>query len=93
MEIKDVEALAKLARINLSEEEKETFAKDIGSILSYVDKIKEVATEDAQAEVGAVYNAFREDVEVEKDEKMVTEIKNQFPGKEGDYLKVKKILG
>ncbi len=87
----DIEALSKLARINLTEEEKENYAHDMGSILAYVDKIKEVATEDVPAETGPVYNVFREDEVVNKygdSEK----IKEQFPEREGEYLKVKSIL-
>lgn len=88
----EIEALAKLARINLSEEEKTTFAQDMGSILAYIDKIKEVATEDRPAEIDQVHNVFREDVVKEYDAGQVEKIKEQFPDREGDFLKVKSIL-
>ncbi|MBI2630984.1 aspartyl/glutamyl-tRNA amidotransferase subunit C [Candidatus Nomurabacteria bacterium] len=42
MNIKDVENLAELARIELSEEEKEALLKDFGGILAYVKTIEEV---------------------------------------------------
>lgn len=92
MEKKDIEALAKLARVNLTEDEKASFAQDMGSILAYVDRIREVATEDRPAEIGQVHNIFRDDVPKEYDVKQVENIKNQFPDRDGDYLKVKSIL-
>lgn len=92
MEKQDIEALAKLARVNLTEDEKTSFAQDMGSILAYVDRIREVATEDRPAEIGQVHNVFRDDVPKEYDVKQVENIKNQFPDRDGDYLKVKSIL-
>lgn len=92
MEKQDIEALAKLARINLSEEEKVSFAQDMGSILAYIDKIREVATVDKPAQIDQVHNVFREDVVLEYDRDQAERIKNQFPDREGDFLKVKSIL-
>ncbi len=92
MEKQDIEALAKLARINLTEEEKVSFAQDMGSILAYIDKIKEVATDDKPAHIDQVYNVFREDVVKDYDRDQAERIKNQFPEREGDFLKVKSIL-
>lgn len=92
MEKQDIEALAKLARINLTEDEKVSFAQDMGSILAYIDKIREVATEDKPSQIDQVHNVFREDVVREYDTAQVERIKNQFPDREGDFLKVKSIL-
>jgi aspartyl-tRNA(Asn)/glutamyl-tRNA(Gln) amidotransferase subunit C len=92
MEKKDIEALAKLARVNLTEDEKALFAQDMGSILAYVDRIREVATEDRPAEIDQVRNIFREDIPKEYNLSQVENIKNQFPDRDGDYLKVKSIL-
>jgi len=41
--VQDVEKLANLSRLALTQEEKETFAKEIGGILAYVGQIQEVA--------------------------------------------------
>ena len=41
----DVEKVAKLAKLQLSEEEKERFRGDLEQILGYVDKLSEVDTE------------------------------------------------
>jgi aspartyl-tRNA(Asn)/glutamyl-tRNA(Gln) amidotransferase subunit C len=42
----DVTHLADLARIKLSDEEKERYVKDLGGILDYVSEISEVVTDD-----------------------------------------------
>lgn len=93
MEIKDVEKLAELARIELTEEEKEKYLKDISSILSYIDQIKKVVAEvGGERKIDDLRNVMREDeVKIFGDQSPVDLIA-EFPNKEGDYLKVKKIL-
>lgn len=90
MNIQDVENLAELARIELSEEEKKSLLKDFESILAYVDTIKSVKVENARAPED-LYNVWREDV-VEKREFSPDLITGQFPDSKGRFLKVKKIL-
>ncbi|MFH1508738.1 MAG: Asp-tRNA(Asn)/Glu-tRNA(Gln) amidotransferase subunit GatC [bacterium] len=40
----DIEYLARLARLELSEEEKEKFTSEISSVLEYIEKLNEVDT-------------------------------------------------
>jgi aspartyl/glutamyl-tRNA(Asn/Gln) amidotransferase C subunit len=93
MEIKDIEKLAKLARIELDDTEKQAYLKDISAILAYVDQIKgAVAKTGEERKVGDLRNVMRVD-EVKNESGINTAtIVNEFPRKEGDYLKVKKIL-
>ena len=93
MEIKDIEKLAKLARIELTEGEKQAYLKDISAILNYVDQIKEVAGKTSEErKVGELRNVIRGD-EGENVSGANTEvITGEFPQRQGDYLKVKKIL-
>ena len=58
-----VEHVARLARLELSEEEKSLFAGQMGAILGYVEKLKELDTEGILPTSHAVpmENAFRED--------------------------------
>jgi aspartyl-tRNA(Asn)/glutamyl-tRNA(Gln) amidotransferase subunit C len=93
MEIKDIEKLAKLARIELTEEEKAKYLKDIGAILNYVDQIKgAVAVVGEERKAGDLRNVMREDEGENKSGENTKDIVAEFPRKEGDYLKVKKIL-
>ena len=91
----DIEKLAKLARISITEEEKSGLVKEIGSILAYVDEIKQVtktSKEDRSEEIGAVYNVMREDSNPHQSGIYTEKILNEAPKREGDYVKVKKIL-
>ena len=43
--VKDVENIAKLARLQFSEEEKQRFTKQLADIIAYVEKLNELDTE------------------------------------------------
>ena len=60
----DVEHVAKLARLELTEEETTTFTGQMDAILAYVDKLNELDTTGIVPTAHAVpmENAFREDV-------------------------------
>ncbi len=58
--IKEVEKLAELAKISLTQEEKERYARELSSILGYVEKLQEVKTADNLAEEPKD-NCLRED--------------------------------
>lgn len=61
---KDVEHVALLARIELTEAEKERYTKDFNDIIGFVNKLNELDTEDIPptAHVLDLQNVFREDV-------------------------------
>ncbi len=58
-----VEHVAKLARLEVSEDEKAMFARQLSAILTYMDQLKEVDTEGVEptATVLPTENVFRED--------------------------------
>lgn len=90
MDIKDVENLAKLARIELSEDEKKELLSDMDSILGYVKQIESVQVENAEAEYN-IHNVWREDMSEPRDFSRELII-DQFPNAKDGFLKVKKIL-
>ena len=61
---KEVEHVALLARLKFSEEEKETFVKQLSGILGYVEKLNEVDTSNIEptSHVIKMQNVFRDDV-------------------------------
>ena len=90
MNIKDVENLAELARLELSIEEKEAMLKDMDSILGYVKQIEEIKTSD-ETPVFNIKNIWRED-EISSREFSHELVTEQFPASKDGFLKVKKIL-
>lgn len=59
----DIEHVATLARLVLSDEEKQLFTSQMGAILSYVETLNELSTDGIQPTAHAVpmANAFRPD--------------------------------
>jgi aspartyl-tRNA(Asn)/glutamyl-tRNA(Gln) amidotransferase subunit C len=90
MKIEDVNNLARLARIDLPEKEKEQILKDMESILDYVGQVEEANPGEVEVKKTS-YNLWRED-RLEPRQFFLDGIIEQFPDKEGRYLKVKKIL-
>ena len=90
MDIKDVENLAELARLDMSPEEKEGILKDMGGILEYVKTIEGVEVGDVTPEYD-LKNVWREDKAEERNfsPEIIT---RQFPDSQDGFLKVKKIL-
>jgi aspartyl-tRNA(Asn)/glutamyl-tRNA(Gln) amidotransferase subunit C len=60
-----VKHIAKLARLGLKEDDVEKFAKQLSSIMEYVEKLNEVDVKDVQptSQVTGLENVMREDVE------------------------------
>ncbi|MCE9548971.1 Asp-tRNA(Asn)/Glu-tRNA(Gln) amidotransferase subunit GatC [Candidatus Nomurabacteria bacterium] len=90
MNLTDVENLAELAKLELSQEEKEQILKDMEGILGYVKQIEEVKIAEVSPDY-SVHNVWREDEVIQKDFSQDS-IKEQFPDSQDGFLKVKKIL-
>jgi aspartyl-tRNA(Asn)/glutamyl-tRNA(Gln) amidotransferase subunit C len=60
----EVEKVAKLARLEISEAEKDTFSKQLSAVLTYVEQLKRLDTVGVEptATVLAQTNVFREDL-------------------------------
>lgn len=89
----DVEYVAALARLNLSEEDIETFTRQLDGILTYMGKLNELDTSEVEptTHVIDISNAFREDV-VEHSFPQEVILENA-PDREGGFFKVPKIIG
>ena len=94
MDKEKVLSLAKLARIEIGDEEAESLAREFGTILGYVGEVKEAATDQHSnnLENVGVLNVMREDGEPHESGIYTEKILEQAPAREGNYIKVKKIL-
>lgn len=89
--IKDVEHVAKLARLALTEEEKAKFAPQLNAVLEYVDELNEVDTTgiEPMAHSIKISNVMRED-EIKQEFSREEMLKNA-PEEEDGFFKVPKI--
>ena len=89
--IQDVEHVAKLARLDLTEEEKVKFSKQLGDVLKYVEQMNEVDTSNVEPMAHAIdfVNVMREDVV--KYEQSKEELMKNAPDAEDGFFKVPKI--
>ncbi len=62
--VKQVEQVAYLARLELTEQEKQIFTQQLTAILEYADKLNELDTEQVEPlhHILPIYNVMREDV-------------------------------
>jgi len=92
--LKEVEHIAKLSRLNLTEEEKEKFQKELSLILDYIEKLKEVDIKDIKptSHPFDIENITRKDLPRENDERTVKKLLDLAPFLKGAYVKVKQIL-
>ena len=89
--VKDVEHVAKLARLELTEDEKVKFTKQLGDVLKYVEQMNEVDTTDVQPMAHAfdLVNVMREDEVVSEQTK--EELMKNAPEEENGFFRVPKI--
>lgn len=90
---KDVEKIAELAKLKFSDEELENFTPQMNEILSYMDKLNELDTEDVKPLSHPVeqINVFRED-ELKSSISNEEALKNS-PDKTDSHFKVPKVIG
>ena len=81
-----IEYVGILAKLELSEDEKEQAKKDMGSMLDYIDKLNELDTSNVEpmSHVFPVHNVFREDVVVHGDDRENI-LKNAPEEKDGSF--------
>ncbi len=88
----DIKKLANLSRVKLTNEDEERFTKEVDSILGYVAQIQEFEGEGLTRGNERNKNALREDGNPHESGINTEAILAEAPQREGQYLKVKKIL-
>ena len=94
LDIKQVEHVAKLARIQLSPQAKKKFTEQLGDILDYFEKLKQLDTRDIPITSQSIelVNIHRLDAVKGCDQNAQKIILDNAPARSGDYFKVNKIL-
>lgn len=87
----DVQKLANLARLTVSEEELPTFAKEFDAVIAYVGQLDTLSITET-ADILPYKNVLREDGEPTAPGTWTQKITEQFPEREGDSLVVKQII-
>lgn len=91
---KDVEHVARLARLALTEEEKDRYTAQLGSILTYIEKLNQLDTSNVAptTHVLPVANVWRDDKAQPNVLTSTDEILQNAPEREGPFFKVKKVI-
>lgn len=90
----EVEHIAKLARLGLTEAEQERFASQLSSILDYVDQLQAVDTRgiETTAQVTGLENVFRPDAVESVEPSVRADLLKQAPATESNLVKTKSVF-
>jgi aspartyl-tRNA(Asn)/glutamyl-tRNA(Gln) amidotransferase subunit C len=90
--VSEVNHIAKLANLYFSEEEKKKFTEQFNDILSFVEKLNELDTNNVEPllHVIELENVFRDDVL--KESYSTEEILKNAPARRGNFFKVPKVI-
>jgi aspartyl-tRNA(Asn)/glutamyl-tRNA(Gln) amidotransferase subunit C len=91
MNTDDVQKLATLARLDISEEEAEFLTKDMNTILQYIKQI-EAAEVEISTPKYIQTNVVRNDTVDVADSHITVLIKQNFPKENNGYLEINKII-
>ena len=94
---KEVDHIAQLARIKLTDKEKDKFKNELSSILDFVKKLNELDTENIEPiyQTTGIINALRPDEhckDFEMDEKLNKNLIDQAPSRQDRFVKVRSVL-
>jgi aspartyl-tRNA(Asn)/glutamyl-tRNA(Gln) amidotransferase subunit C len=92
----DINHIAQLARLELTEAEKEKYSKQLGGILDYVNKLSQAKTDGIETSDGGtrdLNNAWAEDSErIQNTDNKTQDLINMAPEKEKGQVKVKSVF-
>ncbi len=87
----DVKKLAALARIELGKAETEKLAKELSSIVSFVDQVQRAPT-GTEEDKPSLRNVMRDDIDPYPRGAFSEKLLSAAPKREGRYFKVRKII-
>lgn len=88
----EVEHVANLARIEISQEEKQKFAEQLSAILDYVEELGEAPTKTVEpiSQISGLENITRQDKTQEG--LSVEKVLSNAPAKENNFIKTKQVF-
>lgn len=91
---KEVQHIAKLARISLLPREERKFQKELSSILAWIEKLKEVEIQKEELSFYSIplKNVMREDEIKLKKEEEIKKLIELMPETKNNYLKIKSVF-
>jgi len=90
LSLREVEHVARLARLDLEPDERELLACQLGSVLEYVGRLAEVDVEGVEPTIQARANVFREDQPAPS--LSPAQALANAPARQGDYFRIPRIL-
>lgn len=90
----EIQHIAKLARLDLTEAELEKYNGQLSAVLNYIDQLKEVEVKGVEptAQVTGLENVLRDDKVKDWDEKEIEEALADAPEREERFIKVKRVI-
>lgn len=90
----EIQHIAKLARLELSDAEFEKYGGQLSAVLDYIDQLKEVDVRGVEptAQVTGLENVLREDEVKDWDVKEIAEALADAPEREERFIKVKRVI-
>lgn len=88
----EIDRIAKLARISLSDAEKTSFGKELSAVIGYFEKLQQLDTTAVDLNLADIEatNTTREDENA--DSGLQAAILENAPGREGKFIKVKSVF-
>ncbi|MBI4812203.1 Asp-tRNA(Asn)/Glu-tRNA(Gln) amidotransferase subunit GatC [Candidatus Falkowbacteria bacterium] len=89
-----IQHIANLARLELTNEELEKYGGQLSAVLDYIDQLKEVDVSGAEptAQVTGLQNIFREDKVENWNEEEIEAALRDAPAREHRFIKVKRVI-
>ncbi|MDR1784767.1 MAG: Asp-tRNA(Asn)/Glu-tRNA(Gln) amidotransferase subunit GatC [Endomicrobium sp.] len=90
----ELETIAFLAKIEIKENEKEKYLKDVGKIVDYIEFLQDPDTTNLKptTHVTGLRNVWREDVVKACPKEIIDMMLDSSPEKEESFYKVKKVI-
>ena len=92
LSVKEIENLASLSRLSLTEDEKKVMAKEFSSILGYVSELKEALSETGKEPRPELINVTREDKVTNEPGGYSRALLGEAPRSKDDYVEVTQVF-